>query len=479
LQAVLKTISDEELFRARAKSSLAFFLEYESSTIDEKTGERIIAWQRAQHLELLCSKLEQIDKGELKRLIVTMPPRHGKSETATKKGPAWLLGRDPQREIIISTYGADLAYDFSRIARETMREYGPEIFGVELSKESSSVGRWELKGYRGGLTAAGVGGPITGRGAHIGIIDDPYKNEEEAYSPAYRDKVWNWYQTTFRTRLAPNGAIILIQTRWHEDDLAGRLVAEMEEGGEKWDVLNLPAVAEEDDPIGRNPGEPLWPERYPIEELEAIKSSIGTRWFAALYQGSPRPQEGTMFNREWFKVVDEAPAEVNNKVRYWDLAATEARPGKDPAFTAGAKVGEKNGVYYIYDIRRTQSRPAGVEALLQQTAKLDGRGVLIWIEQEPGSSGVNTIDHYQRQVLRGFAVRGDKVTGPKELRAEPLSAAAEAGNVYLVKGPWVEDFLNEAEIFPAGKFKDQVDCVAGAVGKLSARSGEVYTQDFA
>ncbi|MGE5483159.1 MAG: phage terminase large subunit [Bacteroidota bacterium] len=176
--------------------------------------------------------------------------------------------------------------------------------------------------------------------------------------------------------------------------------------------------------------------------------------------------EGNKFRREWLEIVDAAPAGIR-KVRYWDLAATEPKPGKDPDWTVGALVGEKDGVYYICDIRRTRTTPRGVEALIKQTANLDSRAVEIYMEQEPGSSGVNTIDHYAREVLKGYAFRGNKATGSKEVRANPVSAAVEAGNVKLVRGPWISDFLDEIEAFPFGPHDDQVDAVSGAFEMLA------------
>jgi len=184
---------------------------------------------------------------------------------------------------------------------------------------------------------------------------------------------------------------------------------------------------------------------------------------------------GGMFKRGWFTIVKEAPADVQAAVRYWDLAATAPAPGKEPAYTSGALLGIKDGVYYVIDIQRFQGRPMEVESRVKQTAILDTKrpyNIQIWMEQEPGSSGVNTIDHYAREILLGYTFRGDKVTGSKELRASPVSSAAEAGNVRLVIGPWVDAFLDESEVFPEGKYKDQVDSVSGAFNKL-AGAGEL------
>lgn len=179
-------------------------------------------------------------------------------------------------------------------------------------------------------------------------------------------------------------------------------------------------------------------------------------------------QAGDKFRREWFEIVDEAPADAR-RVRYWDLAATEPKPGKDPDWTVGAKMSEKDGIFYVEDIKRIRQTPRHVEALIRQTAEIDGRAVEIYMEQEPGSSGVNTIDHYRRRILLGFTFRGNKTTGSKEIRANPVSAAAEAGNIKLVRGPWINDFLDEAEAFPGGSHDDQVDAVSGAFEMLAKR----------
>ena len=180
--------------------------------------------------------------------------------------------------------------------------------------------------------------------------------------------------------------------------------------------------------------------------------------------------DGEKFKRSWFEIVDQVPQECR-RVRYWDLAATEPKGGDDPDWTVGARVAEKDGVYYIEDIRRTRSTPRGVEELILRTAEADGREVDIWMEQEPGSSGVNTIDHYSRRVLRGYPFRGHKTTGSKEVRANPVSSAAEAGNVKLVRGQWINDFIDEAVAFPNGSHDDQVDAVSGAVEILATTGG--------
>ena len=281
----------------KARASLLGFMEYEGR------GE----WQREPHLELLCNKLEQVMLGLVPRLMVFMPPRHGKSQICSKKCPAYYLGKNPGHSIILTSYSADLAFDFSTIARDTLMKERAIFPDVTVNKSSRAKKRWTIEGhYDSGLIAAGAGGPITGRGGNIAIIDDPFKNWEEAQSSTVRESIWNWYRSTLRTRLAPGGAIILIMTRWHEDDLAGRLLAEMDAGtGEKWDIVSLPAIAEGADALNRKEGEALSP-RFPISELNSTKQALGSYLFNALYQQRPRPEDGDYFKKNWLVDVDMA-----------------------------------------------------------------------------------------------------------------------------------------------------------------------------
>ena len=253
------------------------------------------------HLDLLCHTLEAVERGDIRRVIVTMPPRHGKSEVVSKHLPAWYLGLHPDREVILTSYSAELAQDHSRVAREVLREQGPPVFGVSVAQDSAAVNRWGIEGHRGGMIAVGIGGSITGRGAHLAIIDDPFKGPEDSHSPTQRKRVIDWYRTVLRTRLAPGGAIIVIHTRWHKGDLVGHLLAEAEVGGEQWTVIDLPAIAEEGDLLGRAPGAPLWPERFPLADLQELQRTLTTYWWQAVYQQKPGDPEGHQFKREYFR----------------------------------------------------------------------------------------------------------------------------------------------------------------------------------
>jgi len=244
----------ELLARRRAREGLLAFTGYTNS-----------AYQAAPHHTMIAEKLEAVARGEIKRLMICMPPRHGKSELASRRFPAWFLGRNPGKQVIAASYNSDLANDFGREVRNIVAS--PEfqnLFKVDLAEDSKAANRWHTNG--GGMyVAAGVGTAITGRGADILLIDDPFKDRKEADSELQRKTVWDWYTSTAYTRLMPGGAVIVINTRWHDDDLSGRLLYEQEGGGDEWEVLSLPAIKDD---------KALWPEWYAIERLEQIRSVL-------------------------------------------------------------------------------------------------------------------------------------------------------------------------------------------------------------
>jgi predicted phage terminase large subunit-like protein len=456
------------LERALAQSSPAGFAQVTSNG----------RWRMARHLSLVNDALVRVARGEINRVIINMPPRHGKSELISTNLPPWYLGLFPDRRILLASYEADFAAQWGRKSRALINAYGGLFESpVAVDPESSSASRWDILGHRGGMQTAGVGGPITGKGADLAIIDDPIKNAEEASSQTIRDAQWDWYQSTLYTRLEPEGAILLVMTRWNEDDLAGRLIEEMKNGGDQWEVISLPGLAEEEDILGREPGQALWPSRFSSTRLHEIERTLGPYWFAGLYQQRPAPLEGGLFKRSWFEIVDAAPARCMT-LRQWDLAASE---GKND-WTSGLKLGIRDGVTYVMDIQRAQKDPAGVEQLVSSTAAMDGRETAIRIEQEPGSSGKSVISHYARHVLVGYDFLGDRSTGSKVERARPVAAAAELGNVKIVRGSWNSVFLSELSVFPNGKNDDQVDTLSGAFNNLTALyggRGDEATQDDA
>jgi len=251
------------------------------------------------HHRLLIEALERVERGELKRLIVLMPPRHGKSEIASIQFPSWFIGRNPEKSIIAASYAGDLALDFGRKTRDLVhsKEYGYIFSGVKLKEDSQAAGRWATnKG--GSYIAAGVGGALTGRGADVFLIDDPVKNREEADSEVLREKTWDWYRSTVRTRLSPKGAIVVVQTRWHDDDLVGRLLSS--ENAKEWEVIEFPAIATQTEEF-RKIGDALWEDQYSLEILQDIKRELGSYEWSSLYQQQPVDEEAQEFKKEMFK----------------------------------------------------------------------------------------------------------------------------------------------------------------------------------
>lgn len=425
------------------------------SWLRETTPQFVWNWK---YLLKIRQHLNKVTEGTTKRLMLFLPPRHGKSEMVTVRYPAWMIERDPTRRVIVGSYNQTLADKFSRKTRRIAIERG-----VALSKDRTAVADWETT-QGGGLRSIGVGGGITGHGANLIVIDDPVKSREESSSQVYRDKVYDWYTDDLYTRLEPGGSIILIMTRWHEDDLAGRILNS--EDGENWEVINLPAIAEENDQLGREVGEPLCPDRYDLKELRKIRIVLGRSWWA-LYQQRPQEQEGEMFKRSWFEMVTTTPEEMQ-RVRYWDKAATQ----DDGDYTVGTLMGydEKTELFYVEDIVRGQWATTKRDGIIRDTAKQDykryGGTVKTWWEEEGGSSGKDA-SAATYKLLTGFPCEHDKVTGSKEVRAEPFAAQCGAGNVKYLKGILFDNWINELATFPNGTYDDQVDSASGAFNKLA------------
>jgi predicted phage terminase large subunit-like protein len=440
---------------------------------------------------LIAATLDRVVEGALRRLIIVAPPQHGKSELTSVRLPAFWLGRRPDDPVIISSYGAALARSKSRQAREIVGspEYQTLFGDIRVPRDNRDASHWMLaNGFRGGVLAVGVGGPITGHGAMLGIIDDPLKNWAEAHSALRRDRTWEWYRATFRTRIWEDGAIVIICTRWHEDDLVGRLLAgsggaDSPGGGDlaalPWTVLRLPAVAEsqedrdahhrrrglpigQPDPLGRAAGEPLCPDRFSLDALAAIRQEVGARVWQAEYQGAPLAPEGNAFKFSWLPVVETVPPLVL-RARYWDRAATAG----GGCATAGVLMGlDFEGQVYVLDVVRGHWSPGDRDRVIRQTAERDGTRVNIWVEQEPGSAGIDSVAATAR-LLAGFKVAADRVTGSKDRRLEPLAAQAQAGRVQLLRGEWNASFVDELCLVPNGPYRDQADAAGGAYNRLA------------
>jgi predicted phage terminase large subunit-like protein len=397
--------------------------------------------------------------------MVFMPPRHGKSEFISRYSTAWILGKFPDTRIILASYEADFAATWGRKSRDLLEEHGPSLFGIRVSGKSSAANRWDIEGHEGGMVTAGVNGPITGKGADIGIIDDPVKNDQEAMSVTYQERTYEWYKSTFRTRLQRDGAIILIMTRWNENDLAGKLLAAQEEDGEKWEVVNLPAIAEEGDLLGRDPGQPLCPDLFTIEALRSIEKAVGSFWWASLYQQRPSPAEGGILKRNWWQYYRQTPDRFDEVIQSWDMAFKDT---KTADFVVGQVWGRKGADKYLLDqVRDRMDFPATVQAVRSLSAKWpQARNKLV----EDKANGPAVIATLKNEIPGLIAVNPE---GGKVVRAQAASPDIEAGNVYLPDpsvAPWVHDFIEECAAFPNGANDDQVDAMTQALIRFANKS---------
>src|SRR6516225_1071498 len=384
-----KEAAAELLRRRMARQSLIAFTRY---TFPQ--------YRPAPHHQRIAEALEAVERGEKKRLMIFMPPRHGKSELASRRFPAYFIGRNPDRSIIAASYNSDLASDFGREVRNIVgsKAYA-DLFDVRLAEDSSARDRWHTR--QGGMyAAAGVGTATTGRGAHVLLIDDPVKDRESADSEVVRERIWRWYTSTAYTRLESDidnsevldddwlwrdlqrdieagratkleGAIVLIQTRWHDDDLAGRLLLEQQRGGDQWEILELPAVREEG---GTRLA--LWPGKYPLRRLDEIRLAIGPREWSALFQQKPAPDEGVYFKREWFNWYDQPPLHLT---KYG--ASDYAVKGKSGDWTVHVVAGvDPEDNLYILDLWRKQTTSdVWVEAFLDLA---DQHKPMVWAEED-------------------------------------------------------------------------------------------------
>jgi predicted phage terminase large subunit-like protein len=406
----------------------------------------------------LCAHMEwfsaEVAAKRSPRLMIMVPPRHGKSEIVSRRWPIWHLGRFPNHELVVSSYGQDLANDMSRDARR-IRDVAVDLWPHLADGGKDGVELWETRG-RGSYKAVGAGGPLTGRGAHALIIDDPFKNAEEAASETIRSSRWEWYTTTAYTRLHPGGGVLVMNTRWHHDDLSGRLLAAVEAGGDQWKVVNFPAVAEVDEPHRRE-GEPLHPERYDLDALMRIKAAIGSRAWAALYQQRPTPSGGGTFRREWFGrryTFDPQRAPMDEIAI--DVDAT-FKGGSGTDFVAMAVWGRRGwGEFYLLDLVRGRMTYVETKAALRDLVRKWHRVREVAIEEK--ANGAALIDDLRGEIPGIVAVNP---TASKEARAEVAATAFEAGNVWLPeRSSWVGDYVEEHLAFPNGAHDDMVDATS-------------------
>lgn len=443
--AITPEEAQKELARRElARRKLSWFIRYHFQEYREN-------W----HHSLIISKLEAVERGEIRKLMIFVPPRHGKSEIASINFPAWFFGRNPKKSIIAASYNSDLAISFGRKARNIVasQEYKNLFPNVSLAEDSKAAGQW-LTNQGGEYTAVGIGGGTTGRGADIFLIDDPVKDKKEAESPVIQERNIGWYRSVARTRLSPTGARVIIQTRWHDLDLAGQILATEDD----WEVVDLSAIAEHDEQY-RKAGEPLWPGQYSLEELLAIKKELGLELWSALYQQRPISEESQVFKRGNFKyrnveelehlstrcfvTIDPAPGKSESSdyigvcinwvdgENMWNLKAYRIK------FDAAQLI---NLLFKLY--AETHFEKAGIEKGMYKDvlkpfldAEMIKRDVFFTIEE---------LDHGQRS---------------KELRIRGLTPRYEAGQIFHLRG-YCDDLESELLRFPKATHDDVSDAVA-------------------
>ncbi len=417
-------------------------------------------WVRAAHLKLVCDELDKVVSGETNRLMIFMPPRHGKSMTVTKTFPSYFLGRYPDKRVIEVSYGSELAEEFGESNRSKVSKFGKGLFGIEVSQTQATKTNWNIQDHFGGMVSVAVGGPITGKGADLLIIDDPIKNRMEAESEASRKHLIAEYQSSIRTRVQAGGAIIIILTRWQENDLAGFLLDKAKESGEEWKVISLPAICEDEehDLLHRKKGQALWPEGgYDEKWAEEIKRDVGSYDWASLFQQRPAPVEGGMFKRGYWKYYKVLPSKFEQIVQSWDCTFKDKKESDYVVGQVWGKIGADR--YLIDQVRGKMSFTETMQAMRQLTAKYP-KAYKKLIENK--ANGPAVIDVLKHEIAGLTPVEPE---GGKVVRAYAAMPVVESGNVYIPDptiASWVFDFVEEFAVFPNGLNDDQVDAMTQA-----------------
>jgi predicted phage terminase large subunit-like protein len=408
-------------------------------------------YQLAAHHRVLIEKLEAVERGTIRRLAVFMPPRHGKSVTSSCIFPAWYLGRNPNRSVIGASYGSELAEDFGRRVRNFMSDPLHAAIFPECKLAADSAAQRRFDTSRGGsYFAVGRGGAITGRGADLLLLDDLIKDSEEARSETIRRSILEWFRTVAYTRLSSSGALVVIQTRWHADDLAGRLL-------QNWHVINMPAIAEVDDEF-RKAGEALWPERFPLETLKAIRSAIGGSAWTSLYQQKPSAAEGAIFKREWWRFFREQPP-CKRIVQSWDTAF---KSGAENDYSVCTVWGVTDNAYYLLWLWRDRVEFPELKKRMQWLWEQWRPSQILVEDRASGQSLVQELRYSTLLPITPVKVDTDKIS-----RAQSVTPLIEAGKVFLPENaPWLNDFIDESAAFPKGAHDDCVDSLTQALNFL-------------
>lgn len=430
--------------------------EYSSYCIHVHSGK----WLLGKHLKLVCDAIEKLVKREMKQniLIISMPPQHGKSQCVTETLPSWYLGNNPSKRVIEVSYGDDLAQRFGRRNKEKVLEFGKELFNIELSKTSDTD--FEVKEHKGSMISKGIMAGLTGNPADLIIIDDPIKNRQEAESETYRNRIWEEFLNSIYTRLSAQGIIIVIQTRWHEDDLAGRLLQYMPN---KCLEINIPLEAEDNDIIGRTKGDSLFPEigkdnTWLKDFKEVYTTQEGSRSWNALMQGKPTAQEGNMIKRNWWKYYTTLPTMIQT------IMSVDAtfKDSDTSDFVAIQIWGKREADMYLIDaLTERMDFPTTVQAIIDLKAKYPHLRSIFVEDKANGSAIISVL---KRRIPGIIAINPE---GGKVARVNAISGAIEAGNVYLPSGQqFTFDFVDQCSKFPNGTHDDMVDSMSQALNRF-------------
>ncbi|WP_327260026.1 MULTISPECIES: terminase large subunit domain-containing protein [unclassified Streptomyces] len=459
--------------------------------------------KQAKHLDLIDRVFRDIARGIPRKVLITMPPRHGKSRRAARWAPLWYLARHPDHRVMIASYSADLADDHGRWIRDAINGYGDQI-GLYLHAGSKAANRFDLadeEGNRldGGLVTAGVGGGLTGKGAHLAVVDDPIKDDADAQSPTMRKRLWDWWTSVLLTRIEPGGSVIVIQTRWHEDDLAGRILAG--EDASDWTILDLPAIADsEDDPLGREIGRPLWPIRYGLKALAKIRRSVGERVWWSLFQQKPRPMSGGVWKQEWIDdyristavlrsidldriVVAVDPAGGDSSVND-EVGITAAGSARVETVGAHHAYPEERDEYYVLD-DKSASLGADEWGIVACRLAIEWQADAIVVESNYGGDMTAQVITQAWQDLARKGLTGRMVMPRlipvnakkgKRLRAEPIAQLYGQGRVHHV-GQFTKLEGQMVTWMPGMDSPDRMDSAVHALTELAEIDGIETTMD--
>lgn len=463
-----------------ARDDFLKFVKFTMPDIEDPEDVDLSMFKDAKHHRALAKVLEKVEKGHIPRLIVTLPPRHGKTELISRRFIPWLLGRGPYRNIIFATYNEPFSQDIGSDCRNIMQSpHFKQVF-PKFRFRAGGLSREKLQAGEGGMAAfVGKGGSITGRGADILIIDDPIKDSEEAQSVTQRQKLWEWFTQVAMTRLMTKFAcVVVVHTRWHEDDLIGRITdptnpCYSEGEAAKWKIINLPAIAIDKDPLGRKTGEALWPERFDLDFLNAAKS-LDARGFSALYQQQPTPDDGDLFRAEW--IVHYEKSQLPTDLRIYaasDHAIGEDKTRNDATVMVVGGV-DNYGDLYILDVWwEKQGADKQVEAMLRLAKQW--KPVLWFAEKGHISKAIGPFLRKRMQEERVFfSVEEVTPIGNKVQRAQSIMGRMSMKKVKFPKhAHWVMNARDELLKFPNARHDDFVDALAWlgrAVDRMSSPS---------